>query len=291
LIDIAQELLDRIEEALGGPPVQQCEFEDIATYSNAPPQTDDQMANCLRDLMCQKSEDRQMMQKTKGMLIASRGPKKTEVITWDGKQWKTSKTTRHDVSNGTTVELSRDSTLTAKDGKTKIPFKKGTKMILLNRNTTCEELQIAFYHEMVHATLQDKIDPNKTNERERDAYKKTEHWAILRGIKTPQNPKFRTAHPGHGNIDRPDTVDEDEINDFVDHHYGKEDQKQNTNQGGSHQAAAPHIISHGVENGVMLVLLNDDTKRPAQPGDTYERDVPGQNLAMKAIGSDSLVCP
>lgn len=268
---IRQEQLDALEKALGTPLVQRCVMEEIGSSNSAGPLTEADAIKCLQSLC---KIDKSLVERAGKIPIALRGPKRLEYWHYTKGQW-VKEEKEQAISGGTTFALAKEIHVKDANG-IDVVLPKGSDVIMLNRNVTCGQLKVNFYHEMVHAR-QDVQLP--LLERERRAYKETEHWAVDNDLPS-QNPAFRIPHGDHRA-----EVDEHAIDEYVDKQYAGDSKKPTNSPAGK----TLRIMS--VKDDGKTLVYEDGSTAPVFEGARYERDAPGQDLAIHQIPSSAFKCP
>lgn len=135
--------------------------------------------------------------------------------------------------------------------------------VWINRGQTCSDTKVTVYHEVRHTRQPAGMS---SRDREIDAYTQTERWTIDRGL--PGH--FRTTDGSGRSV--PDSA---AIRRHVDRSYG-------------YSGTSQRIVAR--ENGGSTVVLEDGTRRSAQPGDTFQY-IPPQELCERRIDPNELRCP
>lgn len=217
---------------------------------------DEELIRCILELC---KSDPEVIEQIKGSKVISRNPKKMKVRTVDRKG---NVVLSDAVSGGShwpgTIWINRRKKVNPDDEKEELP----------DHEAWCMAAKRSIYHEAEHS----RQDPKMHHcDKEMEAYKATETWAITRRIGGP--PTFRR---GGGKVINPEGIQT-----FVEKNYTcKFDDK---------GKALPVQVDEILDDGT--VKMDDGSIREAQPGDVTAEPAPDQKLDEKRIPPERLECP
>ncbi len=154
-------------------------------------------------------------------------------------------------------------------------------VIQITRDISCMAAACTLYHEMIHAG-----QPRSMSwaEKEYDAYKRTEQWAIDRGLPPPIDPSFRTEGPiTPPLLNGPTIVNDAAIKAFVDKNYPL------TGPSSPGGVTPPQVVGRTPDG--KSVILSDGTTRPPKNGDTYPAKNPRNPPNESQIPPGDFKCP
>lgn len=157
--------------------------------------------------------------------------------------------------------------------------------IQIARNMSPEDAAVTLHHELIHA---DQPDTMSWPEKEYDAYKRTEEWAIERGLPS-QHPEFRKSAPMPSGASGPGppVVDEAAIKRNVDKWYPF------TPPATSGGPSPPQVVGRTAD-GKQVIVEDSSGKqslRPVKEGDTFAAAKPRNPPNEEQIPPTDFKCP